>query len=41
MLLKFSIEKLMRGENLQAHDACQVLDEILSPTINPLQLAAF
>lgn len=41
MLLKASIEKLMRNENLS--DAlCQgAIDEMLNPTPNPLQIAAF
>ncbi|MEN9450866.1 MAG: Anthranilate phosphoribosyltransferase [Pseudomonadota bacterium] len=41
MLLKSSIEKLMRGEDLQSYVCQQVVDEILCPTINPLQIAAF
>ena len=41
MLLKSSIEKLMRGEDLQSHVCQQVVDEILCSTINPLQIAAF
>jgi anthranilate phosphoribosyltransferase len=41
MLLKSSIEKLMRGEDLQSKICQQVLEEILCPTINPLQTAAF
>ncbi len=41
MLLKSSIEKLMRGENLNGAICQQVLDEILNPAVNPLQIAAF
>jgi len=41
MILKSSIEKLMRGENLSPIACQQALDEILNPTINPLQIAAF
>lgn len=41
MLLKSSIEKLMRGEDLQSHVCQQVVNEILCPAINPLQIAAF
>jgi anthranilate phosphoribosyltransferase len=41
MLLKSSIEKLMRGEDLQSRICEQIMDEILLPTINPLQIAAF
>lgn len=41
MILKASIEKLMRGEHLEAVVCQQVLDEILDPSINPLQIAAF
>jgi len=41
MMLKSSIEKLMRGENLPAVVCQQVLDELLTPTVNPLQVAAF
>jgi anthranilate phosphoribosyltransferase len=41
MILKSSIEKLMRGENLKSITCQQALNEILDPTINPLQIAAF
>jgi anthranilate phosphoribosyltransferase len=41
MILKASIEKLMRGENLDGVVCQQVLNEILDPDINPLQIAAF
>lgn len=41
MRLKSSIEKLMRGEDLQTRDCQQALDEILDQAINPLQTAAF
>ena len=41
MTLKSSIEKLMRGENLKSFTCQQALDEMLDPTINPLQIAAF
>lgn len=41
MILKSSIEKLMRGEDLKNSDCQQALDEILNPTVNPLQIAAF
>ena len=41
MIIKSSIEKLMRGENLSGAVCQQVLDEILDPSINPLQVAAF
>jgi anthranilate phosphoribosyltransferase len=41
MILKSSIEKLMRGENLKSIVCQQVLNEMLDPAINPLQIAAF
>src|SRR5579862_9229330 len=41
MMLKASIETLMRGENLQSIVCQQVLEEMLDPTVNPLQVAAF
>ena len=41
MILKSSIEKLMRGENLESNVCQQALDEMLDPSINPLQIAAF
>lgn len=41
MNLKSSIEKLMRGENLKNIECENALNEILSPTANPLQMAAF
>ena len=41
MILKSSIEKLMRGENLKGVVCQQALDEMLDPAINPLQIAAF
>lgn len=41
MILKSCIEKLMRGENLKDIACQQAIDEILNPTINPLQIAAF
>src|SRR3989338_2316057 len=41
MILKSSIEKLMRGEHLQGMVCRQVLDEMLDPAVNPLQIAAF
>ncbi len=41
MMLKISIEKLMRGENLKDILCQQTLDEILDPSVNPLQIAAF
>jgi anthranilate phosphoribosyltransferase len=41
MILKSSIEKLMRGEHLKGTVCQQALDEMLDPTINPLQIAAF
>lgn len=41
MILKSSIEKLMRGEDLKSITCQQALDEMLDPTINPLQIAAF
>jgi anthranilate phosphoribosyltransferase len=40
-MLRPSIEKLMRGEHLNGITCQQVLDEILDPNINPLQVAAF
>lgn len=41
MILKSCIEQLMRGENLNNSICQQVLDEMLDPAINPLQIAAF
>lgn len=41
MILKSKIEKLMRGENLQSCDCQEALNEMLDPTVNPLQIAAF
>jgi anthranilate phosphoribosyltransferase len=41
MILKSSIEQLMRGEDLKSITCQQALDEMLDPTINPLQIAAF
>jgi len=41
MILKSSIEKLMRGENLLPVHCQQVVDELLDPSNNPLQVAAF
>lgn len=41
MILKTSIEKLMRREHLDSIASQQVIDEILDPSINPLQIAAF
>jgi anthranilate phosphoribosyltransferase len=41
MILKSSIEKLMRGENLKSIVCQQALDEMLDPSVNPLQIAAF
>lgn len=41
MLLKSSIEKLMRGEHLCEVVCHQVLDELLNPAVNSLQVAAF
>ncbi len=41
MILKSCIEQLMRGENLKNSVCQQVLDEMLDPEINPLQIAAF
>ncbi len=41
MILKSSIEKLMRGEDLDGIVCQQVLDEMLDPSVNPLQIAAF
>jgi anthranilate phosphoribosyltransferase len=41
MILKSSIEKLMRGENLKSNAVTQILDELLNPAVNPLQVAAF
>lgn len=41
MMLRPSIEKLMRREHLDSIACQQVLDEILDPSINPLQIAAF
>lgn len=41
MILKLSIEKLMRGEHLNSLTCQQALDEMLDPTVNPLQIAAF
>jgi anthranilate phosphoribosyltransferase len=40
MILKSNIEKLIRGEDLKSSDCQQVLDKMLDPTINPLQIAA-
>jgi anthranilate phosphoribosyltransferase len=41
MMLRPSIEKLMRREHLDSLACQQVFDEILDPNINPLQIAAF
>lgn len=41
MIIKSCIEQLMRGENLKNSVCQQVLDEMLDPAINPLQIAAF
>lgn len=41
MQLKYSIEKLMRGENLTRYCCQQAIDEMLNPHANPLQIAAF
>ncbi len=41
MMLRPSIEKLMRREHLDSLACQQVLDEILDPSMNPLQIAAF
>lgn len=41
MILKSSIKKLMKGENLDAIACQQALDTIVDPTTNPLQIAAF
>ena len=41
MILKSSVEKLMRREHLDGIVCQQVLDEMLDPSINPLQIAAF
>ncbi|HVE44083.1 MAG TPA: anthranilate phosphoribosyltransferase [Gammaproteobacteria bacterium] len=41
MILRSSIEKLMRGENLSSSACQKVLEEMLDPAVNPLQLAAF
>lgn len=41
MILKLSIEKLMRGEHLDEITCQHVLDEILDPHMNPLQVSAF
>lgn len=40
MLLKESIEKLMRGENLSGPLCQQIVDEILNPASNHVQIAA-
>lgn len=41
MMLRPTIEKLMRREHLDSIVCQQVFDEILDPSINPLQIAAF
>lgn len=41
MILKLCIEKLMRGEDLDEITCHHVLDEMLNPHMNPLQVAAF
>jgi anthranilate phosphoribosyltransferase len=41
MILKSSIEKLMRGENLKSIVCQQALEEMLDPKVNSLQIAAF
>jgi len=41
MILKDSIEKLMRKENLDAHTCREVMEEIVKPGANSLQVAAF
>lgn len=41
MMLKESIEKLMRGEDLPSNLCKQVLDELLDPSVNQMQVAAF
>lgn len=40
MILKESIEKLMRSENLSDVLCQQIMDAILNPTSNPMQIAA-
>lgn len=41
MILKSSIEKLMRGEDLNGMVCHQAIGEMLNPVNNPLQVAAF
>lgn len=41
MILKSCIDKLMRKQNLDVETCCQVIDEILKPDTNPLQISAF
>lgn len=41
MILKSSIEQLMRGEDLKSLTCQQALNEMLDPTTNPLHIAAF
>ena len=41
MMLKACIEKLMRKENLDSLTCQQVIEEILDPNSNPLQVSAF
>lgn len=41
MILKTTIEQLMRGEDLSAQTCQQVMTALLDPTTSPLQIAAF
>ncbi len=41
MILKACIEKLMHGQHLDSASCRQVIDELLKPSTNPLQISAF